>query len=385
MLRWTVDGTLVAELNDPFPLGGPGHDRLGLSSGEWDVYYDDLRVSAAGGGGFAAAAPPPPEPAAGPFSDDFDRAAARPGLAGDRPRRGDARRLRPGDAGRAQPPGVAPPSDPRRRGHRVRRLDRQPRRATSRSRSTVTAGSVLSGATGRGVRGHRVRAGDGRMAQHPLRHRPAPRACRRPGGARRSARRARPPLPLDDPPAGRNPLLVDRRAALPDANDPQPLRGPGQRSFAFSGWETRVHFAHLRIQSAVGLSLRLGHQVEVRHLRLHVLPHPRHQRGLDLPGALAGDAEVGADVLQRLRLLGGEPVLEDVLLLALQRLAERLQLLAEELPQLLVAQRLVGGGEPAAGQQALPAGACRRRPPPARRWTPRPVRGAGPSPPRPAR
>ena len=44
VLRWTVDGTLVAELNDPFPLHGRGHDRLGLSSGEWDVYYDDLRV-----------------------------------------------------------------------------------------------------------------------------------------------------------------------------------------------------------------------------------------------------------------------------------------------------------------------------------------------------
>jgi hypothetical protein len=29
VLRWTVDGRLVAELDDPFPLAGPGHDRSG--------------------------------------------------------------------------------------------------------------------------------------------------------------------------------------------------------------------------------------------------------------------------------------------------------------------------------------------------------------------
>ncbi len=78
VLRWTVDGRLMAELDDPFPLTGPGHDRLGLSSGEWDVYYDDLRVTPATGGGFAPAAAAPPEPAAGPFSDDFDRAQLGP-------------------------------------------------------------------------------------------------------------------------------------------------------------------------------------------------------------------------------------------------------------------------------------------------------------------
>ena len=78
VLRWTVDGRLMAELDDPFPLDGPGHDRLGLSSGEWDVYYDDLSVTPATGTAFAPAAPPPPEPAAGPFSDNFDRAQLGP-------------------------------------------------------------------------------------------------------------------------------------------------------------------------------------------------------------------------------------------------------------------------------------------------------------------
>ena len=78
VLRWTVDGKLVAELDDPFPLAGPGHDRLGLSSGEWDVQYDDLQVSPAVGGAFAPVSAPAPEPAAGPFSDDFDRPALGP-------------------------------------------------------------------------------------------------------------------------------------------------------------------------------------------------------------------------------------------------------------------------------------------------------------------
>lgn len=78
VLRWTVDGRLMAELDDPFPLTGPGHDRLGLSSGEWDVYYDDLRVSPASGGAFAPVAAAPPEPAAGPFSDDFERTQLGP-------------------------------------------------------------------------------------------------------------------------------------------------------------------------------------------------------------------------------------------------------------------------------------------------------------------
>ncbi|MGZ6097728.1 MAG: hypothetical protein ACXWLL_04995 [Myxococcaceae bacterium] len=78
VLRWSVDGRLMAELNDPFPLTGPGHDRLGLSSGEWDVYYDDLRVTPAGGGGFATLAAAPSEPAPGPFSDDFSRTQLGP-------------------------------------------------------------------------------------------------------------------------------------------------------------------------------------------------------------------------------------------------------------------------------------------------------------------
>jgi hypothetical protein len=78
VLRWSVDGRLMAELDDPFPLAGPGHDRLGLSSGEWDVYYDDLQVSAAGGEGFAPVAAAAPEPAPGPFSDDFERTQLGP-------------------------------------------------------------------------------------------------------------------------------------------------------------------------------------------------------------------------------------------------------------------------------------------------------------------
>jgi hypothetical protein len=78
VLRWTVDGRLMAELDDPFPLSGPGNDRLGLSSGEWDVYYDDLRVTPASGASFTPLAAAAPEPAAGPYSDDFARSQLGP-------------------------------------------------------------------------------------------------------------------------------------------------------------------------------------------------------------------------------------------------------------------------------------------------------------------
>jgi len=80
LLRWSIDGQTFLELDDPFPLAGKGHDRLGLSSNESDVYYDNLRVVPLESA--SAAAPPPPVPAApatpvpapGPSADNFERA-----------------------------------------------------------------------------------------------------------------------------------------------------------------------------------------------------------------------------------------------------------------------------------------------------------------------
>ena len=72
-LRWWVDGQRILEFTDPYPLKGPGHDRVGLSSVEGDVYYDNLRVTPLDASPFPAEAAAPPPPPPGPFADDFER------------------------------------------------------------------------------------------------------------------------------------------------------------------------------------------------------------------------------------------------------------------------------------------------------------------------
>jgi Farnesoic acid 0-methyl transferase len=73
-LRWWVDGQRLVEFRDPFPLRGPWHDRVGLSSVEGDVYYDNFRVTPLDTAPFVAEAPVA-APVPGPSSDDFERSA----------------------------------------------------------------------------------------------------------------------------------------------------------------------------------------------------------------------------------------------------------------------------------------------------------------------
>ncbi|MFL5345971.1 MAG: hypothetical protein ACJ8AT_14365 [Hyalangium sp.] len=74
LLRWSIDGQPFLELTDPFPLKGRGHDRLGLSGFESEIYFDNLRVLPLDGSvPITEAAPPPPPVPAGPFADTFDR------------------------------------------------------------------------------------------------------------------------------------------------------------------------------------------------------------------------------------------------------------------------------------------------------------------------
>jgi hypothetical protein len=76
LLRWSIDGQPFLELNDPFPLKGRGHDRLGLSGFESQIFFDNLRVLPLDGSvptAELAPPPPPPAPPPGPFSDNFDR------------------------------------------------------------------------------------------------------------------------------------------------------------------------------------------------------------------------------------------------------------------------------------------------------------------------
>jgi Farnesoic acid 0-methyl transferase len=71
-LRWSVDGQRMVEFKDPSPLRGPWHDRVGLSSLEGDVYYDNFRVTPLDSAPLSSEAPIA-LPVAGPFSDDFER------------------------------------------------------------------------------------------------------------------------------------------------------------------------------------------------------------------------------------------------------------------------------------------------------------------------
>lgn len=78
LLRWTIDGQMFLELDDPFPLSGNGHDRFGFSSHESDVYYDNLKVAALDGSSSMAplaarAEAEAPRYPPGAFQDNFER------------------------------------------------------------------------------------------------------------------------------------------------------------------------------------------------------------------------------------------------------------------------------------------------------------------------
>lgn len=73
LLRWSIDGQPFLELTDPFPLQGPGQDRLGLSGAESQIFFDNLRVLPVDASVPLAPLPTPaPTPPPGPFSDSFD-------------------------------------------------------------------------------------------------------------------------------------------------------------------------------------------------------------------------------------------------------------------------------------------------------------------------
>ncbi|QSQ13417.1 hypothetical protein [Myxococcus landrumensis] len=72
LLRWYIDGELFLELDDPRPLKGSGHDRLGLSGFESQIFYDNLRVDTPDRMP-AKLAPAVPAIPPGPYADDFNR------------------------------------------------------------------------------------------------------------------------------------------------------------------------------------------------------------------------------------------------------------------------------------------------------------------------
>jgi hypothetical protein len=75
-VRWLIDGQPYGEFQDPFPLTGAEHDRFGFSSDESAVAYDNFWI-----GPVSETRSPPPKAHAdappalppGPFADNFDR------------------------------------------------------------------------------------------------------------------------------------------------------------------------------------------------------------------------------------------------------------------------------------------------------------------------
>lgn len=46
LITWSIDGREFMRFDDPFPLKGKGHDRLGFSSWEAQLFFDNLTIQA---------------------------------------------------------------------------------------------------------------------------------------------------------------------------------------------------------------------------------------------------------------------------------------------------------------------------------------------------
>jgi hypothetical protein len=248
LLRWYVDDALLLELDDPFPLKGEGHDRLGLSGWETDLVFDNLRVSA-----LDAPPPPPsprpapaPAPAAGPFSDTFERttlgedwlatAPAGVTLEGgalvvqgltNRPvwlkRPLPERAVIEFDAWTDSPEGdikVEAWGDGR------SAYGGDPRLAYTATGYVFVFGGWKNSAS-------TIARQDEHAATNPVRK----------GAAVRPGQHYRMRITRD---GTRLSWSVDGQPFL-SMEDPRPLTGPRNRHFGFSGWQSRVHFDNLRI------------------------------------------------------------------------------------------------------------------------------------------
>jgi len=248
-LRWSVDGQRIVEFRDPYPLKGPGHDRVGLSSVEGDVYYDNFRVTPLDAAPFPPEAPAPPPPAPGPFSDDFERT----GLGGE---------------WLATDPTVARLENgvltvERAHNHPVwlRRPIPDDAVIDFDAWSDSPEGDIKVEVWGDGRSAHtgslesaydasgyvliqggwqNSRSVIARMQEH------GPGGAAREGPAVQPGRRYHWQVRRQ---AGRISWSIDGQPFL-TLDDPAPLRGPSHAYFGFSGWETRVHFDNLRIRPA---------------------------------------------------------------------------------------------------------------------------------------
>jgi hypothetical protein len=247
-LRWWVDGQRILEFQDPFPLKGPGNDRLGLSSLEGDVYYDNLRVTPLDGSPFSAETTAAVVvPAAGPFSDDFQRPSLGADWLAMDPT---AVRLENGAL-----------TIERAHNHPVWLRRPIPADATIEFDAWTDSpdGDVKVEVWGDGRSAHtgplesaydasgyvfihggwkNTRSVLARQEEHG------------PGVAAREGPRVEPGRRYHWQIRRKGGEIVWSIDGVPflTLNDPAPLRGPGNAYFGFSGWEARTHFANLRIR-----------------------------------------------------------------------------------------------------------------------------------------
>jgi len=245
-LRWWVDGQRLLEFRDPLPLRGPWHDRVGLSSVEGDVYYDNFRVTPLDAAPFAAEAVVP-ELGPGPSADDFERSAlGKDWLATDPT----AARLENGVL-----------TVERARNHPVWLRRPIPEDATIEFDTWTDSpeGDIKVEAWGDGRSAHAGPAeaaydatgyvfvfGGWKNTKSVL----ARQEEHGPNVAERTTPRVEPGRRyhwLIQRKGGNISWSIDGTPFL-TLNDPAPLRGPSHAYFAFSGWESPVHFDNLRIR-----------------------------------------------------------------------------------------------------------------------------------------
>ena len=250
VIRWNIDGEPYLELDDPWPLTGKGHDRFGFVSVESDLYFDNLRIEAVDGNApFPArtSLPKPPSVEAVPFSDKFDRLALGSNWLATDPT---AVRLERGTV-----------VIERAHNHPLWLTQPIPRNASIEFEcwSESPEGDIKVEAWGDG---HSFHAGDPYASYTSTgyvfvfggwKNTASAIAKQQEHGSDRSVRsdiRVQPGQHYHwqiRRTGGQISWRIDGKEFL-TLSDPSPLDGPAHQYFAFSGWESPVHFANLRIE-----------------------------------------------------------------------------------------------------------------------------------------
>jgi hypothetical protein len=248
VLRWAIDGVLVAELDDPFPFKGSGHDRLGLSGWESQLFFDNLRVGTPDSlPATLAAKPTEATPPPGPYADDFNRAS-------------------PGDAWNVTNPAAAKLEDGavvvENIGNRPMWLKQPiPTNATLEfdAWSDSPEGDIKVEAWGDGrsfyagdpslqytATGYVFIFGGWKNTQSVIarQHEHTPDRAVRDGAAVTPGRHYHFKISRR---GGSLTWEVDGQPFL-SLQDASPLEGPRNQFFGFSGWQTRVHFDNFKVQ-----------------------------------------------------------------------------------------------------------------------------------------